>query len=163
MTESSDLKARRAAKPEFRNINVFKDVRTYRMPPAALVSIFHRVSGMLLFLALPLLVWLFEQSLVSEIAFGNFQAILEWYPYATAEKPLAPWLMWTLAHFTPLKVILVVLFWAYMHHLIAGLRHVYTDISHRLDKTFGRLSAYATFAISLLATLCFAVSLFGLI
>lgn len=163
MTESSDLKARRAAKPEFRNINVFKDVRTYRMPPAALVSIFHRVSGMLLFLALPLLVWLFEQSLVSEIAFGNFQAILEWYPYATAEKPLAPWLMWTLAHFTPLKVILVVLFWAYMHHLIAGLRHVYTDISHRLDKQFGRLSAYATFAISLLATLCFAVSLFGLI
>ena len=133
------------------------------MPPAALVSIFHRVSGMLLFLALPLLVWLFEQSLVSEIAFGNFQAILEWYPYATAEKPLAPWLMWTLAHFTPLKVILVVLFWAYMHHLIAGLRHVYTDISHRLDKQFGRLSAYATFAISLLATLCFAVSLFGLI
>lgn len=163
MTESSDLKARRAAKPEFRNINVFKDVRTYRMPPAALVSIFHRVSGMLLFLALPLLVWLFEQSLVSEIAFGNFQAILEWYPYATADKPLAPWLMWTLAHFTPLKVILVVLFWAYMHHLIAGLRHVYTDISHRLDKQFGRLSAYATFAISLLATLCFAVSLFGLI
>ena len=163
MTESSDLKARRAAKPEFRNINVFKDVRTYRMPPAALVSIFHRVSGMLLFLALPLLVWLFEQSLVSEIAFGNFQAILEWYPYATAEKPLAPWLMWTLAHFTPLKVILVVLFWAYMHHLFAGLRHVYTDISHRLDKQFGRLSAYATFAISLLATVCFAVSLFGLI
>ena len=100
---------------------------------------------------------------MSAIAFGNFQAILEWYPYATAEKPLAPWLMWTLAHFTPLKVILVVLFWAYMHHLFAGLRHVYTDISHRLDKTFGRLSAYATFAISLLATLCFAVSLFGLI
>ena len=163
MTESSDLKARRAAKPEFRNINVFKDVRTYRMPPAALVSIFHRVSGMLLFLALPLLVWLFEQSLVSEIAFGNFQAILEWYPYATAEKPLAPLMMWTLAHFTPLKVILVVLFWAYMHYLFAGLRHVYTDISHRLDKQFGRLSAYATFAISLLATLCFAVSLFGLI
>ena len=163
MTESSDLKARRAAKPEFRNINVFKDVRTYRLPPAGFVSIFHRVSGMLMFLALPLLVWLFEQSLVSEIAFGNFQAILEWYPYATAEKPLAPWLMWTLAHFTPLKVILVVLFWAYMHHLFAGLRHVYTDISHRLDKQFGRLSAYATFAISLLATLCFAVSLFGLI
>ena len=163
MTESSDLKARRAAKPEFRNLNIFKDIPTYRMPPAALVSIFHRVSGMLLFLALPLLVWLFEQSLVSEIAFGNFQAILEWYPYATAEKPLAPWLMWTLAHFTPLKVILVVLFWAYMHHLFAGLRHVYTDISHRLDKQFGRLSAYATFAISLLATLCFAVSLFGLI
>ena len=163
MTESSDLKARRAAKPEFRNINVFKDVPSYRLPPAGFVSIFHRVSGMLMFLALPLLVWLFEQSLVSEIAFGNFQAVVEWYPSAAAEEPLAPWLAWSLAHFTPMKVILVVLFWAYMHHLVAGVRHVYTDISHRLDKTFGRLSAYATFAISLLATLCFAVSLFGLI
>jgi succinate dehydrogenase cytochrome b556 subunit len=53
-------------RPEFRNIHISQIV-FYRMPPPALVSIMHRVSGALLFLALPLLLWLFELSLTSEI------------------------------------------------------------------------------------------------
>ena len=77
---SDDLKARRKAKPEFRNINVFKDVRTYRLPLAGFVSILHRVSGLLMFVLLPLIIWLFEHSVSSEISFGQFQAALAWHP-----------------------------------------------------------------------------------
>lgn len=46
-------------RPEFRNIHVTQIVR-YRMPPAAMVSIMHRISGAALFLALPFLLWMFD-------------------------------------------------------------------------------------------------------
>jgi succinate dehydrogenase / fumarate reductase cytochrome b subunit len=40
-------------RPEFRNINAFKDLPTYRLPAAGIVSILHRVSGVLMFVLLP--------------------------------------------------------------------------------------------------------------
>ena len=56
-------------RPEFRNINAFKDLTTYRLPAAGWVSILHRVSGLLMFLLLPLIVWLFDTSVSSEISY----------------------------------------------------------------------------------------------
>ena len=47
-------------RPEFRNINIFNDVRTYRLPLAGWVSILHRASGALMFLLLPFIIWLFD-------------------------------------------------------------------------------------------------------
>ena len=49
-------------RPEFRNINAFKDLTTYRLPLAGWVSILHRASGGLMFILLPLIVWLFDTS-----------------------------------------------------------------------------------------------------
>ena len=43
-------------RPEFRNINAFKDLTTYRLPAAGIVSILHRVSGLLMFLLLPFVI-----------------------------------------------------------------------------------------------------------
>ena len=59
-------------RPEFRNINAFKDLTTYRLPPAGWVSILHRASGGLMFILLPLIVWLFDTSVSSEISFERF-------------------------------------------------------------------------------------------
>ena len=44
-------------RPEFKNINAIKDLTTYRLPPAGWVSILHRISGLLMFLFLPCLLY----------------------------------------------------------------------------------------------------------
>ena len=52
-------------RPEYRNINVFNDLTTYRMPAAAWVSILHRASGAIMFVLLPFIIWLFDKSVSS--------------------------------------------------------------------------------------------------
>ena len=59
-------------RPEFRNINVFQDLPTYRLPPAAKLSIMHRVSGMIMFFLLPFIVWMFDASVSSEVSYDGF-------------------------------------------------------------------------------------------
>ena len=61
-------------RPEFRNINAITDLTTYRLPPAGWVSILHRVSGAILFLLLPFIIWLFDTSVTSEISFARFSS-----------------------------------------------------------------------------------------
>ena len=58
----------RKPRPEYRNIGFGDITMKYRMPLAAILSILHRVSGALLFLFLPFLLFLFDQSLTSEPA-----------------------------------------------------------------------------------------------
>ncbi|KAA0080428.1 succinate dehydrogenase, cytochrome b556 subunit, partial [Paraburkholderia sp. T12-10] len=63
-------------RPEFRNIGIGDITMTYRLPLAAKVSILHRVSGAALFLFLPFLLYLFSQSLTSELSFEVFKGFL---------------------------------------------------------------------------------------
>ena len=64
----------RPPRREFRNINAFTDLTTYRLPPAGIVSILHRVSGVLMFVLLPFIIWMFDTSISSEISFARFRA-----------------------------------------------------------------------------------------
>lgn len=135
-------------RPEFRNINIFTDVRTYRMPAAATVSILHRVSGALMFVLLPFIIWLFDKSVSSEISFGQFTAAF------TAGLWIFPgWF---------LKLVALALIWAFMHHLIAGTRHLYMEVTHSLTKEFGRSTAIGTLVLSIGLTLVLGAKLFGL-
>lgn len=135
-------------RPEFRNINALRDLPTYRWPLAALVSGAHRISGVLMFLLLPFILWLFDKSVSSEISFGQFTAAF------SAGLGIFPgWFI---------KLVALVLIWAYLHHLLAGVRHLYLDVSHRTTKTFGRQSAVATIGASVLLTLVLGAKLFGL-
>ena len=61
-------------RPEFRNIHALQDLPTYRLPPAGWVSILHRISGLLMFLLLPFILWMFDKSLSSEFSFEIFKA-----------------------------------------------------------------------------------------
>src|SRR5918911_4694601 len=61
-------------RPEFRNINAFKDLPTYRLPAPGWVSILHRISGVLMFVLLPFIIWMFDTSLSSEISFAKFRS-----------------------------------------------------------------------------------------
>jgi succinate dehydrogenase / fumarate reductase cytochrome b subunit len=61
-------------RPEFRNINAFRDLPTYRLPAPGWVSILHRVSGVLMFVLLPFIIWMFDTSVSSELSFARFRA-----------------------------------------------------------------------------------------
>jgi len=61
-------------RPEFRNINALSDLPSYRLPAAGWVSILHRVSGALMFLLMPFIIWMFDSSITSEISFAKFAA-----------------------------------------------------------------------------------------
>ena len=141
----SDVTSKR---PEFRNIHAFKDLTTYRLPAAGIVSILHRISGALMFLLLPLIIWLFDTSVSSEYSFARFKAAfnvgLGWLP---------GWF---------LKCVALALIWAYLHHLIAGLRHLYMDARHAVSKEFGKSSAVVTLALSIGLTVVLGAKLFGL-
>ena len=135
-------------RPEFRNINALKDLPTYRLPVAGWVSILHRISGLLMFLLLPLIIWLFDNSITSEISFAKFSAA-----FGIGLGFVPGWFM---------KLVALALIWAYLHHLIAGVRHLYMDVCHAVSKEFGKSSAIATLALSLGLTVVLGAKLFGI-
>lgn len=136
-------------RPEFRNINALKDLPTYRMPAAAWVSILHRISGVIMFLLLPFIVWMLDKSLTSEISFDAFTAAFR------AGVGFVPgWF---------LKLMVLALIWAYLHHFVAGLRHIWMDLSHSaVTKEFGKSSAITTLVISIALAVVLGAKLFGL-
>jgi succinate dehydrogenase / fumarate reductase cytochrome b subunit len=136
-------------RPEFRNINAFKDLTTYRLPPAGWVSILHRVSGVIMFLLLPFILWMFDTSVSSEISFAKFKAV-----FNIGLGFVPGWFF---------KLVVLALMWAYLHHFIAGLRHLWMDVSHdAVSKEFGKSSAIFTLISSIALTLALGAKLFGL-
>ncbi len=135
-------------RPEFRNINALSDLPTYRLPAAGWVSILHRISGLLMFLLMPLIIWLFDNSLTSEISFAKFSAA-----FNVGLGFVPGWFM---------KLVALALIWAYLHHFIAGVRHLYMDVCHAVSKVFGKSSAIVTLVLSLGLTAVLGAKLFGL-
>lgn len=136
-------------RPEFRNINAFRDLPSYRLPAAGWVSILHRVSGVLMFALMPFIIWMFDTSISSELSFARFRSAF------TAGLGFVPgWFV---------KLVALALIWAYLHHFIAGVRHVWMDVSHAaVSKHFGGLSAKVTLVLSLVLTVVLGAKLFGL-
>lgn len=126
-------------RPQFRNIHVSQIVR-YRLPLGGMVSILHRISGALLFLSLPFLLYLLEKSLASEMSFDNFRGIAShWF----------------------VKLILIALAWGYLHHFCAGVRHLFMDVHIGITKDSSRKSAAGVLIVSLLLTVLVALKMFG--
>jgi len=101
------------------------------LPVPGLVSIFHRASGVLLFAGLIWFLFLLDMSVASEAAFARFRTYI--------------------GH-VPVKVAMLVLLWAYLHHLCAGVRHLFLDIDMGVQLQAARRSAVAVFAVSLALT-----------
>ncbi len=98
-----------------------------RMPVPALVSILHRVSGAVLFLVLPLLLYWWQQSL----SFNGYSALASFF---------SQWFV---------KLVLVGLLWAYLHHLFAGIRHLLLDLDIGTDLAQARLTSKLVLAIGI--------------
>ena len=135
-------------RPEFRNINALVDLPTYRLPAAGFVSILHRISGLVMFLLLPFVVWMFDTSVSSEISFAKFKSAFN------IGVGFVPGVL--------VQLVALVLIWAYLHHLIAGVRHLYMDARHAVSKEFGKSSAVVTLVSSLGLTAALGAKLFGL-
>jgi len=135
-------------RPEFRNINALSDLPSYRLPAAGWVSILHRVSGALMFLLMPFIIWMFDASITSEISFAKFAAA-----FNVGLVFIPGWFM---------KLLALAIIWAFLHHFIAGIRHLFMDTFHAVTKEFGKSSAVATLVLSLGLTVVLAAKLFGL-
>ena len=124
------------------------DALQYRLPLAGVVSILHRASGGLMFVLLPFVVWLFDVSLTSEVSYERFtQAFALGIGFVPAGL---------------VKLVVLGLIWAYLHHFIAGVRHLWMDATHSVSKEFGRQSAVVTLVVSLVLTAVLGAKLFAL-
>ena len=147
MSESATTSTNK--RPEFRNINAFTDLPSYRLPAAGWVSILHRVSGAMMFALMPFIIWMFDTSISSEISFARFTSAFN------VGMLGLPGFLW--------KLVALALIWAYLHHFTAGLRHLWMDVSHKaVELQFGKTSATTVLAISLTLTAVLGAKLFGL-
>ncbi|MBP9803768.1 MAG: succinate dehydrogenase, cytochrome b556 subunit [Candidatus Accumulibacter sp.] len=108
------------------------DLPTIRLPLPGILSILHRVSGAAMFLLLPFLLWLFQNSLASPETFAGVKAVVG--------HPLA-------------KIVLLGLIWFYMHHFCAGIRYLLLDLHKGIELEAARLSSKIVFAVSIALTL----------
>jgi len=134
-------------RPVYTNIHVTQIV-SYRLPPAGIVSILHRISGLLMFLLLPFVIWMLDNSLSSEISFESFTNV-----FVAGAVGIPGWFV---------KLVALGLIWAYLHHFIAGVRHLWMDATHSVSKAQGHSSALVTLGLSIALTVLLGAKLFGL-
>jgi succinate dehydrogenase / fumarate reductase cytochrome b subunit len=124
---------------EFRNIHI-SQLKNYRLPAAGISSILHRISGALMFLALPPLLWLLDLSLTSELSYQRLSNVFSgWF----------------------VKLVLLGLTWALLHHLLSGVRHLLLDMHIGLDRRYVQRDAWVGMAIALLLTVVAGLKIFG--
>ena len=138
----------RPKRPEFRNLNAFSDLPSYRWPLAAIVSGMHRASGLILFLLMPFIIWKFDTSVTSEVSFARFTSAF------TLGIGFVPGIL--------VKLAALVVMWAYLHHFFAGMRHIRMDMFHTVSKEQGKSTAQIVLVLSLGLTLVLGAKLFGL-
>lgn len=109
------------------------DLRNLPLP--GVVSIFHRISGILLFGMLFWLLWLLDQSLASPESFAQAKALTgHWFA----------------------KLVLLALLWAYLHHFCAGIRYLLLDVHKGIELATARVTSGWVFAVSLVLTVLIA-------
>lgn len=134
-------------RPEFRNIHV-SDIRNYRLPPAGIVSILHRISGAILFVLLPFVVWLFDTSVSSEVSFESFTSA-----FGAGIGFVPGWFV---------KLVTLAVIGSYLVHFCAGVRHVIADVTHNVSKEQGKSSATIVLVVAGVLTVLLGAKLFGL-
>jgi succinate dehydrogenase / fumarate reductase cytochrome b subunit len=107
-----------------KNLNLL----TIRQPIPAIVSILHRISGIILFLAIPLILCGLHTSLTSQQSFDNLHDVFT--------TPIAKFISWAILS-------------AFLYHFVAGIRHLLMDINVGVRLQSGRLSAILTLIITL--------------
>jgi len=108
-----------------KNLNLF----TIRFPIPAIISILHRISGIILFLVVPFMLWGLSLSLSSPQDFDDLHLFLS--------SPFMKLLIWSCLS-------------AFIYHFIAGIRHLLMDVHVGEELKSGRLSAKLTLVISII-------------
>ncbi len=114
------------------------DLTKIRFPIMAIVSGMHRISGAVLFLFLPLLLWLWQESLASQQSFDALKSVV--------------------GHFL-VKIFLLGLLWGYLHHLCAGIRYLALDLDLGGELAAARASSIVVLVVSIGLTVIVGVAL----
>ena len=114
-----------------KNLNLF----TIRLPVNAIISILHRMSGMVLFLVLPALLWALSQSVQSEASYLSLAALLQ------------HWLI---------KLFVIALSCAFFHHFFAGIRHLAMDVHWMTSLQKARFSSRLVLCLDVMSVAAFA-------
>lgn len=108
------------------------DLATIKFPAMAIASILHRISGLVMFLLLPFILYLFGMSLKSAESYAQLQTALT-------------------------CVYCKLLLWAFsaamVYHLIAGIRHMIMDLGYGESVCAGRRSAVLVIALAVILTI----------
>ncbi|MEP0073761.1 MAG: succinate dehydrogenase, cytochrome b556 subunit [Marinomonas sp.] len=104
------------------------DISTISMPVTAVVSILHRITGIILFVGLVFLFYAFDLSLQSQEGFDQVVNVLQ-------TSFLAKFIIWGVVS-------------ALMYHLVAGVKHLFMDLGHFEELESGRNAAVANLAIA---------------
>ena len=115
---------------------IYLNLLKIRLPLTGIVSFAHRITGVILFLALPFAVYLLDLSIESEQSFAKAQQILN--------QPL-------------MILVKVMLFWSIAHHFFACIRFLLIDAEIGVDKTQARLGAWLVLlaeVLTLFAIVC---------
>lgn len=117
---------------------VFLNLFKIRLPMAGIMSIIHRVTGVLMVLAIPFLTYLLDLSLSGPEGFADVKGF-----FANGF----------------VKLILFLFVWGLMHHFLAGIRYLLIDIDIGVDKPLFRQTAWA---VTLIAPVLALIMLGGL-
>jgi succinate dehydrogenase / fumarate reductase, cytochrome b subunit len=131
MSDVTKSKPRPVDMPTYRNI-AMSDLVHYRLPIPGIASIFHRITGVALFVGMIVLLPMLQMSLKSEAGFEAFRSVVWGNVFA--------------------KLILIGLLFSIIYHLIAGIRHIIQDSGKWLDLPISRTTANAVFVLSALVT-----------
>lgn len=104
---------------------VFLDLTRIHLPVTAVLSIGHRISGVLMVLMVPLIAYLFDLSLSGEEGFAATVALFSDDPF---------------------QMIAVIGVWVFTHHFLAGIRFLLLDIDVGVDLRSARISAWTAVA-----------------
>ena len=112
------------------NLNLFR----LRFPVMAIASILHRISGVIIFLFLPFLLYLLHQSLISQERYDSLVSFI---------------------HEPGIQLLLIIIFAAVTYHSLAGLRHLLMDMGFGESLSMGRSSAYLIIILAVILTFLF--------
>lgn len=116
------------------NRPVFLDLTRIHLPVPAVLSIAHRMTGVLLFLFLPFSIYLLQHSLASETGFAQVMAL--------GDSVL-------------MRAVAILLLWFFFHHLFAGIRYLLIDIDIGVGRESGRKGAWIVLVAAIVVTLFF--------
>lgn len=108
------------------------DLRSFSYPPMAIASILHRISGLVLFLSFPFIIYLLGLSLSSEQGFNTMQELIA--------RPCYKLFLWLFSA-------------ALMYHIVAGIRHVMMDLGWGEGLDAGRRSAVVAIVLAVILTI----------
>jgi succinate dehydrogenase / fumarate reductase cytochrome b subunit len=107
--------------PKNNNRPVFLNLARIRLPITALISIAHRVAGVVLFLSIPFAIYLLDLSLGSQLGYNHVQGLLGQ---------------------APIKIVVILIFWALAHHVFAGVRVLLIDFGVGVERDEARRTAW---------------------